>query len=151
MNFFSELLGTLKPQTARKIDENVLRQRQLTPKVTATRVPFRNTTPTEEYYADQGILEALNEIDFTEDQFRNSTELKLLLSDIVSSISLFHCWGKQSVKVRLNAFVKLLVAQLCIPPLMSLYGVGSSVLSSGSDASARFHWKVASSLRPTRQ
>ena len=134
MNFFSELLGTLKPQASQKVGEQVLRQRQLTPKVTATRIPFVQSQLTEEYHPDQSILEAINEIDITEEQFRSSAELKQLLSDIVSSIALFHCWGKQSVKVRLNAFIKLLVAQLCIPELMSLYGVGSSILSVTSDA-----------------
>lgn len=135
MNFFSELLGTLKPQASQKVGEQVLRQRQLTPKVTATRIPFVKSQLSEDYYPDQSILEAINEIDIKEEQFRNSAELKQLLSEIVSSIALFHCWGKQSVKVRLNAFIKLLVAQLCIPELMSLYGVGNSILSVTSDVS----------------
>lgn len=127
MNFVSELAKSLDPQKLTVEEENKIKLRTEKPNITSTRVPFG--VHNHHLIIDQGIQEAIDEISITEDHFRSSNQLTVLLNEIVSNVSLFQCWGKQSVKVRLNAFVNLLVSQLCVPHILSLFGVGLSLLS----------------------
>lgn len=105
--------------------------------MSTTKVPFVPPARFEEDLSpDRSILEVIVDMEITEDQFRSSLKLKEVINEIVSSISLFHCWGKQSIKVRLQAFVKLLVCQLCVPHIMTLYGVGTSLFGGNKGDSA---------------
>jgi hypothetical protein len=74
---------------------------------------------------DPYISEIVSQIQIKTDQIRSSDKLKLLLANILQncSIATLH-QTDQFVKVRLDALMKLLVTQLCIPPLMTFFGVG---------------------------
>jgi hypothetical protein len=127
MNFFVEMLGVA--QEAPKVPKRIVPPRSVVmslkePAITSNIIPFKRKNDGYGFTQDQGIVETILQINPSLEQFRQSAELKLLLNDIVANISLFHSWGKQSVKVRLQAFIKMLIGQLCVPHLMTLYGVG---------------------------
>lgn len=77
------------------------------------------------------ISQIINEFPFELEHIRDSSKLKLLLRDIADSINdnMSVYWNKQNGKVRLDAIMKLLTSQLCIPHLLSFLGVGSNYLS----------------------
>lgn len=84
MNFLNELAKSLDPQKVSTEEEDKTKKIVNKPNVTATRVPFHAHTHSNKVYTvDQSILEAINEITITEDHFRSSAQLTLLLNDIV--------------------------------------------------------------------
>ncbi len=103
-------------------------------KITHTKnfVPFKSFS---RYPPDPFISEIVSNININTDQIRSSTKLKLLLANIIQNCSInSHQQNDQFVKVRLDTIMKLLVTQLCIPPLMTFFGIGVS-LNRGSNGS----------------
>ena len=138
MNFLQEMVGVVNPKAASQAEQIAIRKRQHS-NVTATLKPFEShSNYIDDLTPDRSIMELILDMDLIEDQFRSSSRLKEVLNEIVSSISLFHCWGKQSIKVRLNAFVKLLVEQLCVPHINALYSVGAKLFSSSTKVEPDF-------------
>ena len=134
MQFLKGLLGGEDaPPTACAVIGNVPASvpTQQAQDISSSPMPRKKSYNIVYYKIDRKIATAVKHESLTMDHLRSSSSLRSVLNDIVSHISLFHCWGKQSVKVRLSSFIEFLVAQLCIPHIMSLYGVGSSILSFG--------------------
>jgi hypothetical protein len=137
MNFVKEMVGAVAPHTADLARKNATLKRQQEANLSTTMVPFSPPRRFDEDLSpDRSIMEVIVDMDITNDQFRSSTQLKEVINEVVSSISLFHCWGKQSIKVRLRAFVKLLVCQLCVPHIMTLYGVGTTLFGGDKNGDA---------------
>lgn len=136
MNFFQELLGVnTKPTTLKyhadhhggsscHVSESS-DSRGTESVITANKVLFANSA-VHSYVPDSRVAEVVDNTVITHEHVRSSSKLRELLGEMASKISLFHCWGKQMVKVRLNSFMKMLVEQLCIPTMMSIVGIGSA-------------------------
>jgi hypothetical protein len=79
---------------------------------------------------DREICHVVDELVLSMDEFRNSTNLKRILSEIVdeSIMSVLgHIWVRQSVRTRLDCFMKMLVAVMCCPRFSTVLGVGLGV------------------------
>ena len=88
---------------------------------------------------DEALLSAVERANVALRHFRSSASLRILLSEVIDASimqSLSHCWSKQSVKIRLDAVMKLLVSVLVIPSLSSMVGVGKQ-LDPDLDAGSR--------------
>jgi hypothetical protein len=138
MIFFQEMIGGTKVKI--RADDVHHNQHNNANKNEARSSPTKNFVPFKsfsKYPVDPYIFEVVSMINIKADQIRSSDKLKLLLANILQncSINTLH-HTDQFVKVRLDALMKLLVTQLCIPPLMTFFGVGITVttgISSESD------------------
>lgn len=90
-----------------------------------TLVPFASFS---QYPADPFISQKISELNPSVESLRSSSNLKTLLATIINCvIKNEQAQNYQIVKVRLDLLMKLLVSQLCVPPWLSLIGVGRSV------------------------
>jgi hypothetical protein len=78
------------------------------------------------------VINSVNTWVVSLNSFRNSESLKSVLLSIFADLELhWKVFQEPSFRARLASIMQLLVAQLCIPRLMSFLGVGSIALPTG--------------------
>lgn len=76
---------------------------------------------------DEAIASSVYSCRISLDTFRSSAKMKQMLRHILESSvvdSLSECWSSQSVKVRLDTMMKLLIEMLNLPSMSLLMGLG---------------------------